>query len=258
MKLYSIYCHTINNKKYIGYTEKPIEVRLTEHITDSKNGSKTYFHRAIKKHGYSNIISEKLDECTTHAEAKKKEIFYIEKYDTFNNGYNMTIGGDGGNTKERYTKPQMKSWGKNRSKLSAGMNNGNARPDISKDDIINVLCEYIKTEEKYGQYILRTQIDDVLKKQLNVSSRMLLNRGIKNHTELVTLINYNLEDSKHVKYSPYYRSNEQRKVLSNKSTQWSWVTDGQSNKRVKVSKLDNYLTENTNYKRGRTLKNENC
>jgi group I intron endonuclease len=257
MKGYTIYCHTMNNKKYIGYTEKSIEVRLREHIKDSENGSTTYFHRAIRKHGHDKIVTEKLDECTTQEEAKKKETFYIKKYKTFDNGYNMTKGGDGGNTKKKYTKSQMKAWSKNRSRLSSGMNNGNARPDITKEDIIYELCDYIKSEKKYGQHVLRKEIDYELKNRLNVSPTMVLNRGISNYTELIKLVNNNLKSNEHIKYDPYYRSEDERKVLSQKSSQWAWVTDGYSNQKVKVSAIDIYLAENKNYRRGRTLKNEN-
>ena len=84
-----------------------------------------------------------MDECTTQFDAKKREVYYIEIFDTFNNGYNMTKGGDGGNTKERYSKKQLKDWGENRSRLSSGMNNGNARPDVTRDDIIKTLSSGI-------------------------------------------------------------------------------------------------------------------
>jgi group I intron endonuclease len=257
MKLYSIYCHIINNKRYIGYTEKTIEARLTEHIKDSKKGSKTYFHRAIKRYGYAEIVTEKLDECTTEEEAKKKEMFYIEHYDTVNNGYNMTIGGAGGNTKSRYSTDQLKAWGINRSKLSAGMNNGNAKPDITKENIIKALSDYINQTNKFGQQISRKEIEAVLKDKLSVSSTMLRNRGIQNFTELVQLVNSELVPNNHIKYNPYYRSPLQKKQLSKQSSNWRWLTNGTNNVRIEVSKLDNFILENKNYHRGRTIKNEN-
>ena len=253
MKKYNVYCHTLKGKRYIGYTKKPIEDRLKEHIKDSERGSETYFHRAIRKHGHENIITEKLDECTTQLDAKKTEVYYIEIFDTFNNGYNMTNGGDGGNTKERYSKKQLKDWGENRSRLSSGMNNGNARPDVTRDDIIKTLCNYVKKTKSSGEYILRKEIDTVLKEQLSISSRLLVNRGIKNHTELVNLVNSKLESNETIRYNPYYRSLEERKQLSIQSKNWAWVTDGENNKRIKLSMLDTYLLKNKNYKQGRTL-----
>jgi hypothetical protein len=257
MKTYNIYCHTINNKKYIGYTEKNINVRLDEHIQDSRNGSDTYFHRAIRKYGENTIITEKLDECSTQSDAKSKEIYYIDLLDTFSYGYNMTRGGDGGNTKERYSKKQLIEWGKNRSKLSAGMNNGNARPDITAIDIINTIVNYIHENFKYGSYLLRNEIDSVLKSELSISSRLISNRGIKNHTDLINLVNATLTATEQVKYNPHYRSPTQKSLLSIQSSKWRWITDGYTNIRIDSSSINEYLLENTNWRIGRTINHEN-
>jgi group I intron endonuclease len=253
MKIYKVYCHTINNKKYIGYTEKDIEKRLEEHIKDSIKGSDTYFHRAIRKYGSSSIKTEKLYECFTEDEAKNKEIYYINCFDTYKNGYNMTPGGSGGNTKSKYSKIKMKKWSKNRKKLSSGMNNGNAKPDISKNDIVEEIVNFIKRENKIGKNILRKEIDKQLKEKLNISSRMLINRGINNHLELIRLVNEKLVDGHGVLYDPFYRSPSQRKNASYLSSKWSWVTDGAKNIRIKEEELMTFLQKNNTYKRGRTI-----
>jgi group I intron endonuclease len=79
-----------NGKKYIG-----------KHVGTDKN----YFtggiipNKIAQKHGkdvFSKIILE--NNITDNDELSLKEIFYIEKYDTFNNGYNLSKGGDGGNS----------------------------------------------------------------------------------------------------------------------------------------------------------------
>ena len=87
--------NTINNKAYIGKTEKtnPLN-RWKEHIKDANKvyKNKRPLYEAIKKYGSNNftfeVIEETLDPCN-------KEIFYISLYDTYKNGYNATIGGDG-------------------------------------------------------------------------------------------------------------------------------------------------------------------
>ena len=66
------------------------------------NGSDNYFHRAIRKYGIGNIksiiiennISIQTNILTKQTLANEKEIYYIEKYNTFKNGYNMTRGGE--------------------------------------------------------------------------------------------------------------------------------------------------------------------
>ena len=141
-----IYLHTINNKSYIGQTIRTLEIRLKEHIRDAKNGKGGYFHKAIRKYGADNITSEILEDnikiqsnlSTKETLADSKEILYIEKYDTYNNGYNMTKGGKVGvcqiNSKE--TKERKRMAGKRRAKTdefkknmidnpNRGMNNKN-------------------------------------------------------------------------------------------------------------------------------------
>lgn len=81
----------VNNKKYVGQTRYSPEFRWKQHIYKN-DGS--YFHNAIQKYGPDNFKLETLEECDINL-LDEKEIFYISKYDTFDNGYNLTIGGDG-------------------------------------------------------------------------------------------------------------------------------------------------------------------
>lgn len=92
---YTVYMHTTPiGKVYIGITSRPLEVRWK----NNGYGYKTQrFYRAITKYGWENIKHEILEENLTEEEAKNKEVFYIEKYNSADpaHGYNMTTGGDG-------------------------------------------------------------------------------------------------------------------------------------------------------------------
>lgn len=81
----------VNNKSYIGQTRQSIQFRWNQHTSKRDN---TYFHNAIQKYGKDNFEIEILEECDVEV-LNEREIFYIAKYDTFKNGYNLTIGGDG-------------------------------------------------------------------------------------------------------------------------------------------------------------------
>lgn len=81
----------VNGKSYIGQTRYTIEFRWRQHQHKKDN---TYFHNAIHKYGIDNFSIEILEECDFR-DLNSREIFYIAKYDTFNSGYNLTIGGDG-------------------------------------------------------------------------------------------------------------------------------------------------------------------
>ena len=90
-----IYCaeNNINHKVYIGQTIKTMNTRKNAHI---KNENDYHFHRALKKYNDWNwyIVQEyKCSKSKITAILNKAEKYYIDKYDSFENGYNMTKGG---------------------------------------------------------------------------------------------------------------------------------------------------------------------
>ena len=81
----------VNDKSYIGQTRYTVEFRWRQHIHKKDN---TYFHNALHKYGVENFVIKTLEECDVE-KLNEREIFYIAKYNTFKDGYNLTIGGDG-------------------------------------------------------------------------------------------------------------------------------------------------------------------
>lgn len=90
-----IYCikNNINQKSYVGKSIN-IESRWQQHIYSSKNGSQYPIHRALQKYGANNFSFSVLEECEI-SELDDKEIEWISKLNTYNNGYNCTRGGEG-------------------------------------------------------------------------------------------------------------------------------------------------------------------
>ena len=90
-----------NNKVYIGQSIRPIEQRFKRHISDALNNIlDTHFARAIRKYGKENFIIEKIDTAVNQDELNQKEQYWIQFYDSINQGYNETdaISKCGGNT----------------------------------------------------------------------------------------------------------------------------------------------------------------
>ena len=87
----------INGKMHIGRTIKSLFERTRGHISKSLNNSdgNIYFHNAIKKHGPENFEWKIIAKCNSLEELNAAEIEMIKKYDTFENGYNLTKGGEG-------------------------------------------------------------------------------------------------------------------------------------------------------------------
>lgn len=86
----------INQKAYIGKTTNTIKERWGEHISESKSerAKNRPIYRAINKYGVENFSIELIEEVDIK-ELSDKEIYWIGYYDTYNNGYNATLGGDG-------------------------------------------------------------------------------------------------------------------------------------------------------------------
>lgn len=98
--MYSIYLITnsITHKKYVGYTNDTRK-RFNSHRSCGKKGegSCKQLYQSMKKHGVENFVFEIIhDQIATLEEAKRLEIEYIEKYQSYFEGYNAHPGGTGG------------------------------------------------------------------------------------------------------------------------------------------------------------------
>ena len=97
MSIYTIYkcINTSNNKCYIGF-DSNWPRRKTEHKSRSKKITNYKLYNAINKYGWDNfewvVIYQSTDRDFT---LKNMECYFINAYDSFNNGYNMTLGGEG-------------------------------------------------------------------------------------------------------------------------------------------------------------------
>jgi hypothetical protein len=92
--------NTQNNKHYVGFTSKSVDVRWKQHVhaANGINKKSSYLlHRAIKKYGVSNFTVETILETQDRNYALNEcEPKFIQKYNSYwhnHQGYNMTLGG---------------------------------------------------------------------------------------------------------------------------------------------------------------------
>ena len=91
----------INDKVYIGQTRKTISTRWNQHIYDSKK-SDNILYKAFRKYGSDKFHIIKIEKIRSSSKDElisklnKREIFWIKNYNSYKDGYNMTIGGDTG------------------------------------------------------------------------------------------------------------------------------------------------------------------
>lgn len=144
MIIYKI-TNKINGKVYIGQTVRPLNVRIKQHLVRGES----LVSKAIKKYGIDKFIIEQIDRAKSKPELDRKERYWIGVYDCVApNGYNLTSGGEGGDTmsnnprldeikikigrrsKSRFDNPAEKE---KYSKMFSGANNpmfGRKRPDL--------------------------------------------------------------------------------------------------------------------------------
>jgi group I intron endonuclease len=96
MDIYSIYkiTNTINEKIYIGFTNN-FERRIVEHTRNSRKLN-SHLYYAIKKYGIDKFTFEIIYQSLEGDYLKNAmETYFINLYDSYHSGYNMTLGGDG-------------------------------------------------------------------------------------------------------------------------------------------------------------------
>lgn len=88
--------NTINNKVYIGKTSYTVEKRFQQHCKDSKKLAlkDRPLYRAFNKYGIENFTVETIEEVSEE-ESSTREIYWINQYGSYGNGYNATLGGEG-------------------------------------------------------------------------------------------------------------------------------------------------------------------
>lgn len=135
---------------YIGKTKTTLKDRLKKHIHGSRYGVNTHLCKAIRKYGEQNFVISLMEEVGEE-ELNDKEKLYIQLHSP---RYNMTEGGDGGDTslspnfiksmKQYHSKKDRSSYatygmkGKNQS--------DNAKKLISEKNSCPVMCEGVRYE----------------------------------------------------------------------------------------------------------------
>jgi len=96
MLIYKV-TNQINQKYYIGKTEKTFDERKSNHLSDAKNDRGFAFHSAIRKYREENFVWEIVEDgIVDELTLNQKEEHYIALYESFGpKGYNMTKGGEG-------------------------------------------------------------------------------------------------------------------------------------------------------------------
>ena len=142
--------NTINDKVYIGQTTMTVHERFLTHLKPSAQKTRGSYkiYNAMNKYGKENFYVETLEENVPISELDDKEIAYIAEYDSYENGYNSTAGG---NSRRIYQIQDVEH-------IIEMMNDGSKAEDIAK--IYGVHKETIFRMLHSMGYYFHDQIDD--------------------------------------------------------------------------------------------------
>lgn len=89
-------------KVYIGQSSQTLQERINQHNSHAFGHQYNYhFHNAIRKYGADDFTYEIIeDKIETIEELNEREKYWISQYDSYYNGYNSTLGGDGRKTRD--------------------------------------------------------------------------------------------------------------------------------------------------------------
>lgn len=162
MSIYSIYKATnlITGKIYIGF-DSSWPNRKKHHLHKYRTINTRFYH-SIRKHGWENFEWEIIYQSKDYEHCLNvMEPHFIKEHNTFNSGYNMTLGGDGGMLGKKHStdskkkmslshlgkKPSKDSLEKQRTKLNEFYENNGSR--IKKNcPICNKLFTTLKFQNR--------------------------------------------------------------------------------------------------------------
>lgn len=162
----------INGHSYIGQSSN-IEKRWERHrhYTSASDKNKILY-KAFQKYGIENFSFEIIEECPTTL-LNEKEIYWIKYYDTYNNGYNATLGGGG--MLQADSQPILDLWNQNISLHEISRITGHDRQVIKTHLKINgVTNEQIKERgQKQQEQSSKNQCKQVA--QLDINTGEIIN-----------------------------------------------------------------------------------
>lgn len=84
----------INDKVYVGQTSGTLEERFKQHKKKINSDDRKTFplYNAMRKYGIEHFSIEEIEQTDN---LQEREQYWIKFFDSYNNGYNATLGGDG-------------------------------------------------------------------------------------------------------------------------------------------------------------------
>jgi len=203
-----------NEKIYIGKSKDYLK-RFDDHLyVARKQKRNTLLYNALRKYSEETIILTVIDYTNFLFEASEKEIYWIDKLKStnFNIGYNMTPGGDGGNTWLKIDEERKSAISKKRSELWKTKNPGTLWKNETREKISSSVKKYMnnRSKEEVEEYlkILSDSVQKYYASENGMKRKMLMRGKFSGDKSPVSLIssskrhNCSLEEAR--KYTSMY------------------------------------------------------
>ena len=143
-----------NNTPYIGQAVDLYKRFNSHHISDYKNPNNccynTKFYIALRKYGIENFKVTILELCPIE-KLDEKEIFYIEKYNSFHQGYNSTQGGQFW-TQDIHSAETEEKRRITREKNQSLKSENHPRAKLTNQEVVEIRQRYIDGESVHDIY----------------------------------------------------------------------------------------------------------
>ena len=156
--------NNINNKVYIGKTDLSIKQRWNMHKVDSTKSEiqNRPLYKAIQKYGIEHFSIEQIEQCDSD-KANEREKYWIQYYNSYKDGYNATLGGDG-------------------------------KPLIDYNKVYNLYLEGKTFNEISAILSCHTTTIEYILESFGITKEQRLQRGIQHHMKPVAQIDKNTNE----------------------------------------------------------------
>lgn len=146
----------INSKVYIGLTTNTVEKRWQEHKNAiNQHKDKRPLYNAMFKYGINNFSIETIEECDDLILAER-EIYWIDYYNSYYDGYNATFGGEG-----RWNR-KIQQFDLTGKFIKTFNNIVEASQELKvSESVIRSVCQHIQKTISY-KYLLKYEDDSIL------------------------------------------------------------------------------------------------
>ena len=166
----------ISGKSYVGKTLQSVHQRWKGHCSDKNRYPERPLYRAMNKYGIENFTIEEVEKCSD-SEARDKECYWINFYDTYKNGYNATLGGDGISHLNYDLIVDLYQQGKTIKDISEQLNHDAGHiSTILKSRNISIIPTSELNKKKFGKSVKCIELDKIFI-SMREAARFLIEEG---------------------------------------------------------------------------------